>query len=82
MLRSCWRVIALTAMIICLPMTARAADTTLTLACEGTTTDKMKDAKDAKPAPISMGIIVNFTNGTIQGFGYPGLIDRVRRFPR
>jgi len=29
-----------------------------------------------------MGIIVNFTNGTIQGFGYPGLIDRVRRFPR
>jgi hypothetical protein len=41
--------------------TAQAADTSLTLACEGATTDKMKDAKDAKPAPISMGIIVNFT---------------------
>ena len=79
---SCSGVIALIAMVTCLSMTAQAADTTLTLACQGTTTDKMKEAKDAKPAPISMGIIVNFTNGTIQGFGYPGLIDRVRRFPR
>jgi hypothetical protein len=57
-LRPC--VIALAVMLVGLP-TAQAADTTLTLACEGTTTDKMKDAKDAKPAPISMGIIVNFT---------------------
>jgi hypothetical protein len=60
---------------ICLPMTAQAADTTLTLACEGTTTDKMKEPKDAKPAPLSMGIIVNFTKNTVQGFGIPGVSD-------
>ena len=59
----------------CLLMTAQAADTTLTLACQGTTTDKMKDAKDAKPAPISMGIIVDFTKNTVQGFGIPGVSD-------
>jgi hypothetical protein len=35
----------------------------------------MKDAKDAKPAPISMGIIVNFTKNTVQGFGIPGVSD-------
>jgi hypothetical protein len=58
-------------MLVGLP-TAQAADTTLTLACEGTTTDKMKDAK---PAPISMGIIVNFTKNTVQGFGIPGVSD-------
>jgi len=28
-----------------------------------------------KPEPVSMGIIVNFTNRTVQGFGSPGLID-------
>ena len=59
----------------CLSMTAQAADTTLTLACQGTTNDKMKEAKDAKPAPISMGIIVNFTKNTVQGFGIPGVSD-------
>ena len=59
----------------CLSMTAQAADTTLTLACQGTTTDKMKDAKDAKPAPISMGIIVNFTKRTVQGFNDPSIVD-------
>ena len=75
MLRSCSGVIALIAMVTCLLMTAQAADTTLTLACQGTTTDKMKDAKDAKPAPISMGIIVNFTKNTVQGFGIPGVSD-------
>jgi hypothetical protein len=44
-------------------MTAQ-ADPTLTLACQGTTTVRMEDAK---PEPISMGIIVNFTNRTVQG---------------
>jgi hypothetical protein len=28
--------------------------------------------ENAKPEPISIGIVVNFTNRTIQGFGYPG----------
>jgi hypothetical protein len=51
---------------------AQAADTTLTLACQGTTT---AGYEDAKPEPTSMGIIVNFTKRTVQGFGHPGLID-------
>jgi hypothetical protein len=49
--------------------TAHAADTTLTLACQGTTTF---GTEDAKREPISMGIIVDFTNHTVHGFGYPG----------
>jgi hypothetical protein len=52
--------------------TAQGADTTLTLACQGTTA---AGYEDAKPEPISMGIIVNFTKRTVQGFGHPGLID-------
>jgi hypothetical protein len=50
----------------------QAADTTLTLACRGTTTSGLEDAK---PDPVSIRIIVNFTNRTVQGFGFPGLID-------
>jgi hypothetical protein len=62
------RVIALTAMVTCLPITARAADETLTLACQGTATG---GTEDAKPEPVSMGIIVNFTKKTVHGFGDP-----------
>ena len=43
-----------------------AAVATLALACEGTVDDKIK--RDAKPEPISMGIIVNFTSRTVTGF--------------
>jgi hypothetical protein len=71
MLRTCSRIIALTAMLVALA-TAQAADTILTLACRGTTTSGLEDAK---PEPVSMGIIVNFTNRTVQGFGFPGLLD-------
>jgi hypothetical protein len=60
-----WRIIALTAMVAGLSMTAQAADATLTLACQGTTTS---GTDDAKPEPISMGIIVDFTNRTVSGF--------------
>jgi hypothetical protein len=50
--------------------TAQAAEPeTLTLACEGTAT---LATTDAKPEPISMGIIVNFTARTVTGFTYPG----------
>jgi hypothetical protein len=38
MLRSYWRVIALTAMVASPPTVAQPADTTLTLACQGTVT--------------------------------------------
>jgi len=60
-------------MVACLSATAQAADSTLTLACQGTTTDTTKE--DAKPEPVSMGIIVNFAARTVQGFGAPGILD-------
>jgi hypothetical protein len=66
MLRHCSCVIALAVTLVGLP-TVQAADTTLTLACQGTTTTGTED----KPEPISMGIIVNFTKKTVHGFGDP-----------
>jgi hypothetical protein len=47
--------------------------TTLTLACKGTMTEPRIDEK---PEAISMGLIVNFADRTVQGFGRflaPGL---------
>jgi hypothetical protein len=64
------RVIMLIAMVTCLSMTAEAADETLPLACQGTVTETMME-EEKKPEPISMGILVNFTNSTVQGFGNP-----------
>ena len=65
MLRTCSRVIALTAMVTCGLVTAQAADTTLTLACQGTTTIFVTETP--KVLPISMGIIVNLTKRTFEG---------------
>jgi hypothetical protein len=48
-------------MLVGLP-TAQAADTTLTLACKGTTTSGFEDAK---PEPISMGIISRSARSTV-----------------
>jgi hypothetical protein len=42
---------------------------TLTLTCEGTVADIKPDAK---PEPISMGIVFNFTTRTVQGFPHIG----------
>jgi hypothetical protein len=57
------------------PHMAQAAEPeTLTLACQGTTTSTL--TPDAKPEPISMGVIVDFTNRTVHGFGYPGFSGR------
>jgi hypothetical protein len=72
MLRRCSCVIALAVMLVGLP-TAQAADTTLTLAWQGTTSDTITNAKPAKPEkyPVSLGIIVNFTNRTVQGLLLP-----------
>jgi hypothetical protein len=47
----------------------QAADAVLTLACQGTATDTTRT--DAKPEPISMGIILNFTARTVKGFTSP-----------
>jgi hypothetical protein len=61
--------------------TAQAADTTLTLACQGTATVPTIGMEHPKPEPISMGVIVNFTNGTVQGFeSIPGF-SRWFNFP-
>jgi hypothetical protein len=51
-----------------------AGDTTLTLACQGTTTAGTED----KPEPVSMGIIVNFTKKTVHGFVDPILRESHR----
>ncbi len=64
--------IAFITLVTCLSMTTQAADTTLTLACQGT----VKSAtEDTKPEPVSKGIIVNFANRTVQGFGDLNLGD-------
>jgi hypothetical protein len=71
MLRRCSRAIA--AVMLVALSTAQGADTVLTLACQRTMTDAVMEG--GKPQPLSMGLILNFTNRTVQGFGTPGLID-------
>jgi hypothetical protein len=62
-------------------MDAKAEDTAATalaLACKGTVDDKIN--LDARPQPISMGIIVNFTARTVTGFtgaNFPVAITRI-----
>jgi hypothetical protein len=51
-------------------VTAQAQPATLTLACKGTTTQSDSPDPEVKH-PISMGIIVNFTDRTVLGFGFP-----------
>jgi hypothetical protein len=63
----CSGVLAAIGMVTCLSITAQAVDTTATLACQGTTLTTTKD----EPEPISMGIIINFTKGTVHGFADP-----------
>ena len=64
MLRACSRIIAVTAIVAGLSMTAQAADETLTLTCKGTATIR---ADSPKPYPLSMDLIVNFTTRTVDG---------------
>jgi hypothetical protein len=59
--------------VLVLATAAQAQPNSLTLACKGTTT--FGSGEEAKPEPISMGIIVNFTTRTVQGFGTPGWDD-------
>ena len=53
--------------------TAQAQPATLTLTCRGTTTDSSEP--DAKKYPVSMSIVVNFTDRTVQGFYLLELLD-------
>jgi bifunctional non-homologous end joining protein LigD len=57
------------ALLASLLSTQASGDSTLTLACQGTTTWAVADAK---PEPFRMSIMVDFTKGTVQGFGTPG----------
>jgi hypothetical protein len=41
---------------------------TVTLACEGTATDKTDLREPAKPEPVSMGLIIDFTTNSVAGF--------------
>jgi len=64
MLRTSSCVIALNAIVAAaLAMTVQAADSILTLACQGTVTvyehPRTTTAGDAKPEPFSMGITIN-----------------------
>jgi hypothetical protein len=64
------------ALLVITSMTAQAAEpATLTLACKGTVIDATQD--DAKPEPLSMGIIINFAPGVVHGFGFPVKITAV-----
>jgi len=54
-------------------VTAQVQPNTLTLACKGTAT--FGSMPETMPEPISMGLIVNFTARTVQGFGTPGWND-------
>src|SRR5260370_31563404 len=65
MLRTCSCAIALSAMLVALSTAQAAEPAMLTLACQGTTTDW---TKNAKPEPISMGVIINFTAETVHRF--------------
>ena len=57
-------------MLLVLLSTAQAAEPTgtLTLACQGTATDKTHLVEAARPEPISMGLIIDFTTKTVAGF--------------
>jgi hypothetical protein len=61
-------------MIICLPMTTQAAETTLTLACQGTAAQVDLQQLEAnphnwkpitKPEPVSGGLTVDLTTGEV-----------------
>jgi hypothetical protein len=58
------------------PTTAHAVEQSkLTLACEGTYTDKTMPEAKPEPIPLStMYVIVDFTARTVEGFHFPGTI--------
>jgi hypothetical protein len=65
--------IAAIILVSCLSTTAQAVETgMLTLACKGTA---VTGHEDAKPDPVSTGLRVNFTAGTVQGFTVTGSLD-------
>jgi hypothetical protein len=60
-------------LVVSLSTAAQAVEAgTLTLACKGTIGEGFEHAN---PEPTSMGLVVDFAAGTVQGFGAPGLLD-------
>ena len=55
------------------------ATSELTLACQGAVTDDL--SKDEKPEPVSMGLVVNFTNRTVHGFLFASSLSTDRPIP-
>ena len=66
MLRTCSRLMALTAMVAALSTTAQAADTMLTLACEGIETSQWGSGPKSSEK-VNIGIIVDFQKKTVVG---------------
>jgi len=55
-------------MVNCLSITAQAADSILTLACQGTAISTIGAIDQPRRGPISFGVVVNLTAGTVEGF--------------
>jgi hypothetical protein len=77
MVRKCPYVIPLSAIVVGIATAQSAEPATLTLACEGTATFMNKDHPSSETS-ISMGIIVNFVDRTVQGFGDPGEFEVIK----
>jgi hypothetical protein len=68
MFQTCSWVIALSATVTCLSIRAQAADSILTLACQGTAISTIGATDQPKRGPISFHVVVNLTAGTVEGF--------------
>jgi hypothetical protein len=75
MLRTCSRIIALTAMVAAPSMTAQAADAVLTLSCDGTVTRLTDDDKTERIA--NWGLLVNLPEHTVSGFSHVARINMI-----
>jgi hypothetical protein len=70
---------ALGAMLVSLATAQAGERATLTLACNGTsTTISFDEDHTHATSAISIGIIVNLADRTVQGFGYPGEFDVIK----
>jgi hypothetical protein len=71
---SCFEANTLTLSVVFIAATilsARAEPSTLTLSCKGTTTSY----ETKTPAPISLGLFVDFSKKTIKGFPFPSEVQ-------
>jgi hypothetical protein len=63
------RIAQIAPMLLALAAQAAEPTGTLTLACQGTVIDKTDPSSEvAKPEPVSMGLMIDFTSNTVAGF--------------